>query len=274
MNNLSDIRRRLVSVKQTRQITGAMETVSVSKMRKATERYDVSREYIDAVRDAACDVASQINCLYTERDGIRIPSRGEAVFVFSADKGMCGAFNHDVLALAESVINERSAIVPVGKLAAERLVKMENVDTRFQADPVTYDYAFAQKLASAARYYFENGYSVRFVYNKLLSKAAYEPCDVSVFPMPEKSREFSEASDEVCERLYGMYSECEAYCALLESIAAEHIARHAAMSASTRSADEMIAALSVEYNRARQGYVTEQITEIIGSASALNKRRP
>ncbi len=70
-----------------------------------------------------------------------------------------------------------------------------------------------------------------------------------------------------------MYLECEAYDALLSSAAAEHMARRAAMSASTRSADEMIAALSIEYNRARQGAVTEQITEIIGSTSALDKRR-
>ena len=84
---------------------------------------------------------------------------------------------------------------------------------------------------------------------------------------------YEPSAAEVCARLLPMYLECEAYDALLSSAAAEHMARSAAMSASTRSADEMIAALSIEYNRARQGAVTEQITEIIGSTSALDKRR-
>ncbi len=274
MNSLSDIKRRLVSVKQTRQITGAMETVSISKMRKATERYETSREYVNAVR---ATMRSAAGCVPPPE---KPRSARKAVFVVAADKGLCGAFNHDVLRLADGVIDADTVIIPIGKTAAEYFRKRENVDNRFVDSIVGADYAHAKSLADVAFSYYDGGaQSVSIVYNALTSHSAYAPIVRQVLPCEQDAEArvnedgYEPSAAEVCARLLPMYLECEAYDALLSSAAAEHMARRAAMSASTRSADEMIAALSIEYNRARQGAVTEQITEIIGSTSALDKRR-
>ncbi len=138
MNSLSDIKRRLVSVKQTRQITGAMETVSISKMRKATERYETSREYVNAVRATMRCAAGCVPPPEKPR------SARKAVFVVAADKGLCGAFNHDVLRLADGVIDADTVIIPIGKIAAEYFRKRENVDDRFVDSIVGADYAHAK----------------------------------------------------------------------------------------------------------------------------------
>lgn len=274
MNSLSDIKRRLVSVKQTRQITGAMETVSVSKMRKAVERYETSREYVNAVRAA---MRSAVGCIPPPEK----PKNGRKIlFAIAADKGLCGAFNHDVIRLADSITDDNTTVVPIGKTACDHFANRKDVDNRFADIVMTATYDNAKIVADAVYSYYDGGaISVSFVYNTLTTRSSYTPAVRQILPCGSDGAEvvqadmFEPSAAEVCARILPMYLECEAYDALLSSAAAEHMARRAAMSASTRSADEMISALSVEYNRARQGAVTEQIIEIIGSTSALGERR-
>lgn len=274
MNGLSDIKRRLASIKQTRQITGAMETVSISKMRKAMERYETSREYVDAVRSVMKSAAA---CVPPPE---KPQSDKKLVAVLAADKGLCGAFNHDILRLADELIDEKTTVAPIGLTACEHFRSRENVDKSFFDTAVAADYAIAKALAGTMlKYYNDGAASVTLVYNVLTSHSVFVPTARKVFPCESDGNGaidedgFEPSAEEVCARMLPLYLECEAFDALLSNIAAEHIARRAAMSASTRSADEMIAALSVEYNRARQGSVTEQIIEIIGSSSALDKRK-
>lgn len=270
MNNLSDIKRRIASVRQTRQITGAMETISVSKMRKALEIYESSREYFEELSAVAGDILS---------GGVIPEATGKpTVIVIASDKGLCGSFNHDVLRLADTVITDDAEIVCVGQTVAEHYADRSNVNRDFVGAAYSPDFGAARRIADHVYELFRSKNSpIKMVYTKMVSHAVWQPVSVSLFP-PEKSVgaekracgfEFEPSPSEVLERFIPLYVGGSIYGAIVSSVAAEHSARRAAMSASTKNADEMISVLSVEYNRARQGMVTEQITEIIGSTQAL-----
>lgn len=271
MNNLSDIKRRIASVKQTRQITGAMETISVSKMRKSLETYESSREYFDMLSAVACEILS---------GGVIPEATGApAVIVIASDKGLCGSFNHDVLRLADAEIADDAEIVCVGQTVSEHYAGRNNVNRDFVGAVYSPDFVSARRIADYVYGIFETKNSpIKIIYTKMVSHAAWQPVSVSLFPpkrdmYAEKSGqkfEFEPSPSEVLERFIPLYIGGSIYGAIVSSAAAEHSARRAAMSSSTKNADEMIAALSVEYNRARQSKVTEQITEIIGSTQALS----
>ncbi|MCH5165153.1 MAG: ATP synthase F1 subunit gamma [Clostridiales bacterium] len=273
MSNLSDIKRRITSVKQTRQITGAMETVSVAKMRKAVEQAEQSRAYVNMLTD----VMSAFDAVNKSVGGKSI------VIVLSSDRGLCGAFDHDIFKLADTIIGGDTVVMAVGKSACDYYGKNNNADLRF-ADSYTPEYGTAENIASALMKEIDCGASeISIVYSELLSRSAYKQTVKKLIPV-EKAANTSESqkptqidcfepsADEVLKVLLPMYLSGEIYGALCENVAAENCARRAAMSSATESADEIIGRLSVEYNRERQSAVTEQIVEIIGSTEALKKQ--
>lgn len=280
MNNLSDIKRRISSVKQTRQITGAMETISVAKMRKAVELYERGRAYTEAVKNHMRAVAFQSESgmsEYFSQGGRGIP----LYIVIASDKGMCGAFNHEIFKLADDRMSGKTcAVMPVGLTAFERYGKCENSRNEFASCGAP-EYVNAQRISRAVIEDFGKRYSVVYiVYSKMTSHSVWSAHEERLLPADESESgaapkasnyEYEPNERAVIEKLVPLYVGCMINGALASSTAAEHSARRAAMSASTKSADEMINTLSIEYNRARQGAVTEQITEMIGSVSALGK---
>ena len=277
MNSLSDIKRRLISVKQTRQITGAMETISIAKMQKALARFDSYGIYADAVEQAVISMLScgdELTAHYTST-----ARGGKLYIVIASDKGLCGGFNHDVFKLADSVIERDCTVIPIGQTAADHYSSAKNVDMRFVSLGYSPDYAKVMPLAETVIDGFGNDFgSVALIYTKLISHTAWKPVIKTVLPVSSDMRSnvgagsatvAEPSANEVLKTLLPLYISSACYGALLGSSAAEHSARRVAMSSSTKSADEMIETLSIEYNRARQNTVTEQITEIIGSMSAL-----
>lgn len=274
MSSLSDIKRRLASVKQTRQITGAMETVSVAKMRKAAEKLDGSRAYINILCDMFAAVIPGIEFDEQARD----KTGRDILVVLSSDKGMCGSFDQDILRLAESVVTENTTIIPIGAVASELFRDRKNVDLSF-ADKYSAETDNANNIASKLSELYDGGAkSISIVYSKMVARTGYAPAVKRILP-PEIAVSAEKSSlrpvlcepspKEVYETLLPLYVSGIVYGALVETVASEHCARRAAMSAATESADAIISALSVEYNRARQAKVTEQIVEIIGSTEAL-----
>lgn len=276
MSSLSDIKRRLASVKQTRQITGAMETVSVSKMRKTVEQLEKSKEYMSLLELVIRDLATMESFPKSgKHDGAAV------VLVLSSDKGLCGSFDHDILKFADERINDGDTVYPIGSVAAEHYKHRNNIDMRFSEAYKPND-ATANDIAQHLLGIYASGAkSISVVFSKLVGSMLIPtfktllPLDVQSDAEIEIERRkneidcFEPSADEIKDMLVPLYMAGEIYGALVNHSACEHSARRAAMSAATESADELIASLSAEYNRARQAAVTEQIVEIIGSTEAL-----
>lgn len=272
MGSLADIKRRLESVKQTRRITGAMKTVSVAKMRKASDSYEKSRAYaelIDKIMNAAAGGEYSGDCEYFSQDG-KARSGKKYVVVLSTDRGLCGGFDHDVLRFADGVIDNDSVVMSVGRAATEYYKDRAGVEIEFSRC-YSVQAANAKRIADRLLELYESGareisivyFSARKPVNKVLlpiQKPHDGGCNNVLL---EPSR------DEIINTLVPLYLSSSVYSALQSHVVSEHSARQAAMTAATDSADKLIGMLSVQYNRARQASVTEQIIEIIGATSAI-----
>lgn len=276
MSNLSDIKRRLSSVKQTRQITGAMETVSIVKMRKATERYEKSRAYISMLNDmmqslAQCEGADSSEFFAPVKKGKRL------VIVISTDRGLCGGFDHDIFKLASSLVGDDTVFMPIGVIGGDRYKNDVNADLRF-AEYYVADYSVAEKISDYVLSEYGKTFDrVSVVYSKFIGSGG-APTVGELLPLTPRESDSNKNSqrlfaaqpiDELYGKLLPLYVPGMIYGALINNYTSEQYARHAAMSAATDSADAIINDLSIEYNRARQSSVTSQLTEIVGANSAL-----
>ena len=281
MNSLADLKRRIASVKQTGRITGAMETISIAKMHKAIELYESNNAYFDMLESFVKEIAA------ANADAVREtaapPQSGyDIVVAIASDKGFCGAFNHDVFRLTDSLITDNTLLIPVGQTTAdyyssEKQITKDRVDARFVSCAYSPDLKNAKAISECIlSRYGKDAKSATLVYNGMVGHSSWAVKKKSILPLTVDDgdaevcgMEFEPSPKEVFKLLLPRYIDGIIYGALVHSGAAEHSARRAAMSAATKNADAMIDELSVEYNRARQSAVTSQITEIIGSTQAI-----
>ncbi|MBD5131646.1 MAG: ATP synthase F1 subunit gamma [Clostridiales bacterium] len=273
MSNLSEIKRKIASVKQTKKITGAMQTVSVSKLHKATELYANAQAYFAELDE----VMSMLIGSPAARSLSVKPNGNKLVIVITSDRGLCGSFDDDILKFADSVISSDDIVMPVGSFGDEHYRSRPNTDLSF-IHSYSASYGVARKMASNILERYGNDInSVSIVFAKSVS-GAQQPIELDILPLESTSREdvevdcFEPSVDAVFQTLLPLYVAGKIYDALCEMNIAEHSARQSAMSTATDSADKVISALSLEYNQARQSAITEQIVEIIGATSALGKQ--
>jgi F-type H+-transporting ATPase subunit gamma len=296
--SLLDIRRRIRAVKSTQQITKAMKAISASRLRKAQDAMMGARPFASQMERVLGGLASQVDTsahpLLTQR-GPDAPDRPTLVVVVSADKGLCGGFNGNIVKQAGEVITNASgagvSLGLVGKKGREFFGK-RGFDVRFEMVNIfaNLKYAHAQAIAREAVTAFTGGEvdSVHVVYNEF--KNALQQQVVVNQVLPIKPRDIGgmggtgELGDAVRERLpdylyepdpaqifdslIPRHVEVQFYRALLESAAAEHAARLTAMEAATKNATEMIADLTLYMNKVRQAKITGEIIEIVSGAEA------
>ncbi|MCH5350468.1 MAG: ATP synthase F1 subunit gamma [Clostridiales bacterium] len=280
MLNLPDLKRRIATVKQTRQITGAMETISVSKMRKSLETCEKAKPYIDGLTETLDAILCNPDEALSEY--IAPPKDGlDVVIVISSDKGLCGSYNHEIIKAADAVVNDNSFVIPIGQTAKSHFCSAENVDFSFSSLSESIETERINALSSVLLdWYGTKIKSAAVVYGKLVSGSVTSAVTKKLLPLePSKSSveinkpEFEPSPRKVLDGLLPLYISGMIYGALLDSAAAEHSARSSAMTESGKNADAMIEMLSLEYSRARQASVTNQITEIIGSRQALDQAK-
>jgi F-type H+-transporting ATPase subunit gamma len=292
MANLRDIHQRIVSVHSTRQITRTMEMVATAKIRKAQDRIESARPYALAMMEVLANVARFVqgasHPLLEEH-----PERKRAmVIAIASDRGLCGAFNSNILRLSEGIMRrEREAgvevdVIAVGKKAIgyfryrgiELVAAYRDISDR----PSIAD---ARDIASHVIGAYSAGEldAVTIVFNRFKNVAEQVPETHVLLPIKRDVVEdssdrlselnpeylFEPSADAVLTRLLPTYVETLIYRALLESAASEQGARRKAMKAATDNASEMITTLTRSYNRARQGAITNEIAEIVGGAAAL-----
>jgi len=277
---MKDIKRRIKSVESTRQITKAMELVASSKMRRAKERAERTQPQFRLLYETITDIASR------NRDLSSTYVRGRkqdhaCVVVIAGDRGLAGGYNSNVFKTAEALLQGLPSpiIVPVGKKAGEFYGKRsyEILDgMQLSVDELGMAQIF--KLAARLCRQYKSGRfdSLYVVYTKFISALTQEPASIQLLPISAAAKPnakkteilYEPSAEAVFETIVPQYVAGLLNGAVAESNASEQAARRNAMESATDNADEMIEQLGLKYNRARQGAITQEITEIVAGAQA------
>jgi len=282
--SLRDLKRRITSVKKTRQITRAMRMVAAAKLRRAQDRIFRARPYASRMAATLRDVVSASTDLEHPLLIPRDPVKVVELIVISSDRGLAGAFSANVnkhaqrlLALREREL-QQAVLHLVGRKAIEFFRRRRPQQVRIASifgEP-SYDRAALIAKEVADRYVAGEIDEAILVYSEFVSALSQVPRDVRLLPfVPEKAEgevvPFSAEPDlgKLLSALVPKTLEVAIYRAMLESQAGEHAARMTAMEAATRNTEDMIGSLTLRYNRARQAAITRELVEIITGAEAL-----
>jgi F-type H+-transporting ATPase subunit gamma len=286
MPSLLDIRRRVRAVKSTQQITKAMKMVAASKLRRAQERIQQARPYASQMQRVLNSLASRVepsaHPLLDERTTPRAGGRA-LLFVITADRGLCGSFNTNVIKASSAFLAETA-----GRDVALGLIGRRGRDFFGRRGlPIRYEqvnlfaalkFDDAKAIAKTAIDAFVNGEvdSVHLVYNEFKSVMQQHVVVERVLPIPRATGggptvdyRYEPAPEQLLTTLLPSHVEVQVYRALLESAAAEHAARMTAMDAATRNSAEMIEQLTLYMNKVRQAAITREIIEVVSGAQAL-----
>ncbi|HET7219747.1 MAG TPA: ATP synthase F1 subunit gamma [Vicinamibacterales bacterium] len=294
MPSLLDIRRRVRAVKSTQQITKAMKMVAASKLRRAQERVQQARPYAAQMLRVLNSLASRVepgsHPLLDERQTPKAGGRA-LLFVITADRGLCGSFNTNVIKSSSMFITESRdrevALGLVGRRGRDFFAR-RGFDVRYEQVNLFAALKFddAKAMAKAAITAFVDGEvdSVYLVYNEFKSvlqqrvvverllpipRGAFGQAEPSQTGTPAVDYIYEPAPAELLSHLIPNHVEVQIYRALLESAAAEHAARMTAMDAATRNSAEMIDQLTLYMNKVRQAAITREIIEVVSGAQAL-----
>ena len=286
MANLKDIRDRIKSVKSIEQVTNAMKMVAAAKIRRAQENMEKARPY-------SSRLAELLNMLIPEIDRRLMPElnvrevKKTLFVVVTADRGMAGAFNTNVLREAHKAIDkagqENSEIICIGKKSVGYFksrnypIAVEYVD--FWND---LEYSHAMKIGDEIISRYINGAvdQVQVIYNRFVNVARQEIKNETFLPMsydPEArnsdynpERLFEPSKEAVVKTIIPRYLNTQIWQLLLESNASEQAARMLAMENATSNANDMIKDLKLQFNKARQTAITTEMLEIVSGAEALS----
>jgi F-type H+-transporting ATPase subunit gamma len=282
--NLKDIRKRIITIDKTQQITRAMRMVSAAKLSRAIHAVVAARPFAAKMREVLGAVAAGIDPdahpLLVGRD----PVRKLDVVVFSSDRGLCGAFNANIIKRAERMIVRRQpelesvALVPVGRKGGDYFRRHRYGDVpRVWSGVGTVTQPLAQEIAEFLIERYRSGETDQtvLVYSEFMSALTQRPTDHVLLPVrPESTAsevryDMEPPADRLCELLVPRAVEFAVFRALLENQAGEHGARMTAMENATNNTEELIRTLTLDYNKARQAAITAELVEIVSGAEAL-----
>ena len=282
MPSLIDIRRRIRSVKNTQQITRAMKMVSAAKLRRAQDRVIDSRPYAALLPKVLADIAAAAAADEPSADNPLLARRAEnrvLLVLITADKGLAGAFNTNLIKGAQQFIAERGGGVTLELVGRKGRDFFRKRNARVSGEHVTIPPAgLRQETVAVARKAMDlvRGEEIDAVYvlfNEFKSVMSQKLTVRRVLPvqLPEQAEPidfiFEQPPAVLLDALLPRYVEMEFYRAVLESTAAEHAARMTAMDAATSNASEMIDKLTLYMNRVRQASITKEIIEVVSGAA-------
>ena len=274
------IKNRIKSMSSTRQITKAMELVAASKLRGAQNRAVAARPYFEALYAAMNEIAA--SSLELESAYLRTPKTGRpAYIVIAGDRGLAGGYNSNVLMLVYSQIQGQEAtVLPIGKKAVDSFQnKGVPILTQSYAEAASVGIGDCFSIAKqVCRAFLAGQYDEVYVaYTGFVSMLSQTPDFMKLLPLEKPESKESEPprrcdtlyehpAEEVFAAIVPEYLGGMLYGALCESRASEQAARRSAMDSATQNADDMIADLSLKFNRARQAAITQEITEIVAGS--------
>jgi F-type H+-transporting ATPase subunit gamma len=285
MANLKSIKKRIVSVKNTRQITKAMKMVSAAKLRRAQENVVAARPYAGKLAEVlerlAASQEADPSPLMVQRE-----TRRALLVVVTSDRGLCGGFNANLSKAAERFIKERKgefselSLMTIGRKGYEFLRNRHTVRKHHGNIFSTLSYQtgalIAQELIEG--YLAEEYDEVYVIYNAFKSVMTQDITLEQLLPIVPKKTDTEEQGVEyiyepskaaLLDELLPKHIEVQVFKSLLESLASEHGARMTAMDSASKNATEMIGKLTLIYNRARQAAITTELMEIISGAESI-----
>ena len=286
MANLKDIRDRIKSVKSIEQVTNAMKMVAAAKMRRAQENMEKARPYSSRLAEMLESLIPEIDRSLMPELNVR-PVERTMFMVITADRGMAGAFNHNVLREAhqgiDAVGKENADIYCIGKKACGYF-KNRNYPIALEVkefwNALSYDHAMKFGAEIISRYVKGQVDHVQVIYNRFVNVAHQEIRIETFLPMsydPEKKDEsyrperlFEPSKEAVVKSIIPRYLNTQIWQFLLESYASEQAARMVAMENATSNAQDMIKDLTLQFNKARQTAITTEMLEIVSGAEALS----
>jgi F-type H+-transporting ATPase subunit gamma len=296
MPSLIDLRRRIRAVKNTQQITKAMKMVAASKLRRAQERMANARPYAQQMQRVLGSVASRVDPSVHPLLDVRAPRADSRtlVIVVSADKGLCGSFNTNIIKAAGAFIlgsRERCVLGLVGRKGRDYFGR-RGFAVSFEQIGIFQKLRFqdAQEIAQTSIAAFVPGEvdRVMLVYNEFRSVISQRVVVDQLLPIPRAEVDAAAASlgtpaagasqidylyepdaQEIFNQLLPRYVETQVYRALLESNAAFFAAQMTAMDTATKNSAEMISSLTLYMNKVRQAAITREIIEVVSGAEAL-----
>lgn len=278
--SMKDIKLRIKSVGSTMQITKAMELVASSKLRKAKERQERCRPYFLGLKETLDEIeaaTSDFSSPYQEHREVK----KRCLIVIAGDRGLAGGYNNNVFKAASAMIEDGipTCVLPIGKRTVEyfarRGVEMLTREFAEAADISVADCFTISNLVTKG--YLEGQYDeVSIIFTRFVSMLTQTPASASLLPLEAQQHErrtgvhplvlYEPDSLTVYNAIVPNYIAGMIYGSMCESVASELGARRTAMDAASKNAAEMIDDLSLRYNRARQGAITQEITEIVAGA--------
>ena len=291
MATLRDIRRRIRSVESTQKITRAMKLVAAAKLRRAQERIVAARPYAGKMAELLGNLVAGAETgdgaahpLLERREGPR-----RQIVVVTADRGLAGAFNSNVIRRALELIRQSSApdvtLIVVGRKGRDFLRRRGHTIAHEMLgfwDRLAYSHAAELADRFMQQYAAGEVDEVHLVYNEFRSVAVQRPVCEQLLPIP-RSGAGGEGAAAPADYIYEpgpaailgdllpRHVRTQVFRALMESLAGEYGARMTAMEAATKNAKEMIGVLTIQYNKARQEKITKELLDIVGGAEALKQ---
>ncbi|SDA12313.1 F-type H+-transporting ATPase subunit gamma [Ruminococcus sp. YE71] len=290
MANMREIKERIISIKDIMKITNAMYLISSSKLKKARAALERTEPYSDSLQYTIHHILKHAEVAeHPFFDRGRNKPDDEKMYgyiVITGDKGLCGAYNHNILKLAEQELkkHKNNTLYVIGSVGRNYFLRTgQNVDAEFlysAQDPKLY---YARRIQETLTELFLAGRldEVHVIYTDMQRNTEIPrtfkllPLDREDFAEANSDEEdrhdiavFEPSPEEVLDTLVPNYIKGVIFGALTESFCSEQNARMSAMDAATTSAKDMIAELTLDYNRARQAAITQEITEIVGGARA------
>lgn len=284
MASMREIRKRINATKKTMQITKAMEMVAASKLNRAQQKAQSFMPYVEKIREVVASIAASgaemSHPMLQER-----PVKKTGYFVITSDSGLAGAYNSNLIRSLLSTIEERHrskdeyAIVVVGRIGLDLLRRrgLPVIDsiTGIPDQPEFQDIkTIAKKTVDM---YADESFDELYIwYNHFINPITQRVTESKLLPLTDiqdekatNTYEYEPSEQAILERLLPQYAESLIYGALLDAKASEFAARMTAMGNATDNAAELIDKLTLSFNRARQASITQEITEIVSGAAAL-----
>lgn len=283
--NLRDIRKRISSVRSTQQITKAMKMVAAAKLRRAQENMLATRPYATKIYEMLNRLAARVSAdthpLLARRD----PQRLELI-LFTSDRGLCGAYNINLIQSAEKFLEEEKkkyAQIYFSFIGRKGRDYFRRRKVPIHWEKVNFfgrvDYNMAAQIGEELiKAYTTNEVDmVCLLYGEFISPLQQRPVIKTILPIAQRVGEeelgvdylYEPSAAEILSQLLPLYIEVQVYQALLESLASEYGARMTAMENATKNASEMIDKLTLFYNKVRQASITKELIEIVSGAEAL-----
>lgn len=278
-----EIKRRIKSVSNIKQITRAMELVSTSKLRKSRKQLELTRPYYNTVESSIREIlANTKGVKYDLLERREVKNR--LIIVLTSDRGLAGGYNINVIRKAESYIDDKvgTKLILVGVEAREYFKRRyDGIVEEFSYISEEPSYNNAAKIGSICYdlYRKKEIDEVLLVYTHFSTVLSLVPSMVKLLPaesiekegnMENRLIEYEPSAEEVLNRLVKDYISITIFGAMIESAASEQASRRNSMKNATDNANDMLESLSLRFNRARQAQITQEITEIVSGANALN----